>query len=273
MCGICGVVQVGGEPRPLVSQETLDRMTDLLTHRGPNDRGTYLDLGIALGVRRLSIVDVSGGHQPVRNEDGAVWAVQNGELYNHVDVRGELASKTHRFRSRCDTDVIPHLYEEAGPSFGARLRGKFAIALWDSRHRRAVLVRDRLGVKPLYFAESGDLLVFASELKSLLGSGLVKPELDFDAVEAYLTFGFVPGPHTPLRNVFKLLPGHQLVVEGGRVQIEPYWTVPEPAIRAGDRPASEWAEELGALLDEAVRLRLMSDVPLGAMLSGGAHPA
>jgi asparagine synthase (glutamine-hydrolysing) len=269
MCGICGVVQVRGERRQVVSEETLDRMTDLMTHRGPNDRGTYRDLGIALGVRRLSIIDVAGGHQPVQNEDGAIRAVQNGELYNHPDVRRDLAARGHRLQSRCDTEVIPHLYEEAGPSFGERLRGKFAIAVWDSQSRRAVLVRDRLGVKPLYFAEVDDMLVFASELKSLLGSGLVEPQLNADAIDAYLTFGFVPGPQTPLRGVSKLLPGHQLVVEDGEVKIERYWEVPEPTTQRDGRTPPEWAAELRDLAEEAVRLRLMSDVPLGAMLSGG----
>src|SRR5919201_1577852 len=140
--------------------------------------------GVALGVRRLSIVDVEGGHQPVSNEAGDVWAVQNGELYNHVDVRNELAPAGHEFRSRCDTEILPHLYERSGEQYAEHLRGKFAIAVWDSRRRRAVLARDRLGVKPLYYAEVGDLLVFASELKSLLASGLVQPELDVEAIDA-----------------------------------------------------------------------------------------
>ena len=215
MCGICGVIQVWGEPRPVVAPEILDRMTDAMTHRGPNDRGTYTADGVALGVRRLSIVDVEGGHQPVANEDGSIWCVQNGELYNHDQIRAGFGNG-HRLRSRCDTEILPHLYEDVGNAFPEHLRGKFGIALWDGRERRAVIARDRLGVKPLYYAEAGDLLVFASELKSLLASGLVDTELDYEAIDAYLTLGFVPGPLTPLRSVRKLMPGHRLVVDSVR---------------------------------------------------------
>jgi len=267
MCGICGVVQVGGEPRLVIEPDVLDRMTDAMTHRGPNDRGTHLEPGVALGVRRLSIVDVEGGHQPVCNEDGTVWAVQNGELYNHEDVRRELLGG-HRFDSRCDTEILPHLYEEVGPAFAEHVRGKFGMAVWDRRERRLVLARDRLGVKPLYYAEAGDRVVFASELKSLLASGIVETELDYEAIDAYMTFGFVPGPLTPLARVRKLMPGERLVVDPRGLRLERYWTypAPEPDLEASQ---DELAEELIARLDEAVRLRLMSDVPLGAMLSGG----
>jgi asparagine synthase (glutamine-hydrolysing) len=267
MCGICGVVQVGGEPRPVVSPEILDRMTDAMTHRGPNDRGTYADDGIALGVRRLSIVDVAGGHQPFSNEDGSVWAVQNGELYNHDDVRARLRGRGHRFRSRCDTEVIPHLYEDVRDAFPEQLRGKFGMALWDGRERRAVIARDRLGVKPMYYAEVGDLVVFGSELKSVLASGLVDTELDYDAIDAFLTLGFVPGPLTPLARVRKLMPGHRLIVDRHGVRTEAYWSYPEPD--PVEMSVETAGEELLARLDESVRLRLMSDVPLGAMLSGG----
>ncbi|HEY7019303.1 MAG TPA: hypothetical protein VH297_12615, partial [Gaiellaceae bacterium] len=156
----------------MIAPEELDRMTDAMTHRGPNDRGTYLADGVALGVRRLSIVDVEGGHQPVSNEDGTVWCVQNGELYNHDEVRAGFGSR-HHLRSRCDTEILPHLYEDVGDAYAEHVRGKFAIAAWDARRRRAVVARDRLGVKPLYYAEAGDVVVFASELKSLLASGLV----------------------------------------------------------------------------------------------------
>src|SRR6266511_2674987 len=148
MCGICGVVQLGGTPRPVVEADVLDVMTDVMTHRGPSDRGTYFADGVALGVRRLSIVDVEGGHQPVANESGTIWAIQNGELYNHLDLRRELSG--HRFRSDCDTEILPHLYERHATAFPERLRGMFAIAIWDEHERRLVLARDRLGIKPLY---------------------------------------------------------------------------------------------------------------------------
>ena len=268
MCGICGVIQVGGRPRPTVSQSTLESMTDVMTHRGPNDRGTYMVDGAALGVRRLSIVDVEGGHQPVLNERGDVVAIQNGELYNHVDLRKLLERDGHTFRSRCDTEILPHLYERFDESYPAKLRGMFGVAVWDERRRRAVLARDRLGIKPLYYAQADDLLVFASELKSLLASGLIEPELDYEAIDAYLTFGFVPGPSTPLLGVSKLTPGHVLVVGDGVVRTEQFWRYPEPNV--GTRLSDEeYREQVVEKLDESVRLRLMSDVPLGAMLSGG----
>jgi asparagine synthase (glutamine-hydrolysing) len=247
----------------VIAPEVLDRMVDVMTHRGPNDRGTYVADGVALGVRRLSIVDVEGGHQPVSGEDGSIWAVQNGELYNHGDVRDRLRARGHTFLTRCDTEVIPHLYEDAGPHFPAELRGMFGVALWDGRERRAVLARDRLGIKPLYYAETGDLLVFASELKSLLASGLVGTELDYEAIDAFLTLGFVPGPLTPLaceadagsRACRRSRPAS----EGGLL-VAPEPVPVEMTLR---RPASACRR-----LEESW-LRLMSDVPLGAMLSGG----
>ncbi|HJU48347.1 MAG TPA: asparagine synthase (glutamine-hydrolyzing), partial [Gaiellaceae bacterium] len=251
----------------MVPARVLDRMTDAMTHRGPNDRGTYTGEGIALGVRRLSIVDVEGGHQPIANEDGGIWAIQNGELFNHADVRRRLQGRGHRFQTRCDTEILPHLYEDAGTAFPEQLRGMFGLAVWDNRERRAVIARDRLGIKPLYYAEVGDLLVFGSELKSVLASGLVGTELDYEAIDAFLTLGFVPGPMTPLAAVRKLMPGHRLVVDPKGVRTEAYWSYPEPAPIA--MSLDESAERLLAGLEESVRLRLMSDVPLGAMLSGG----
>jgi asparagine synthase (glutamine-hydrolysing) len=269
MCGICGVVQIGGEPRELVSLAQLDAMTDVMTHRGPNDRGTYAAPGIALGVRRLSIVDVEGGHQPFLNEERSVVAIQNGELYNHADLRRKLRHEGHGFASRCDTEVLPHLYERDGQRFPEQLRGKFGIAVWDERQRRAILARDRMGVKPLYWARVGDVVVFASELKTVLASGFVEPQLDLEAVDLYLSLGFVPGPRTPLVGVRKLAPGSILVVGPDVVHEEPYWVYPEPNSDPRPRPPEEYADELLHLLREAVRDRLMSDVPLGAMLSGG----
>ena len=268
MCGICGVLQVGGNPRRVVAPEVLDRMTDVMTHRGPDDRGTFAADGVALGMRRLAIVDPAHGHQPVASEDGRVVAIQNGELYNHEAVRAELRRAGHAFRTDCDTEILPHVYEEYGPAFPEKLRGKFAIAIWDGRRRRGVVARDRLGIKPVYYAHSGDLLVFGSELKSVLASGVVDTALDYEAIDLYLTLGFFPRGRTPLAAVRKLEPGERIVVADGRVDIEAYWEFPEPA-PAADRSEDEWTAELLELLDESVRLRLMSDVPLGAMLSGG----
>ena len=269
MCGICGVVQIAGEWRQVVSPEQLDAMTDAMTHRGPNDRGTYAAPGIALGVRRLSIVDVEGGHQPVESEDGNVVAIQNGELYNHAELRRELRTDGHQFVSRCDTEILPHLYERYGTGFPAQLRGKFGIAVWDERLRRVILARDRMGVKPLYWARVGDVVVFASELKSILASGMLQPQVDLEAIDLYLSLGFVPGPRTPIAGVRKLAPGSIVVISPADVREEPYWSYPEPHPDPHARQVEDYADELLPLLREAVRDRLMSDVPLGAMLSGG----
>jgi len=267
VCGICGVIQLRGEPRPAVAPDVLDSMTDAMTHRGPDDRGTYRADGVALGVRRLSIVDVEGGHQPFANEDETIWAVQNGELYNHAEVARRLRGRGHRLRTRCDTEILPHLYEDVGAAFADHLRGMFGVALWDGRERRAVLARDRLGIKPLYYAEVGDVLVFGSELKSVLASGLVPSALDYEAIDAFLSLGFVPGPMTPLQAVRKLMPGQRLVVDRRGARVEVFWRYPESA--PVEMSLDEAAERLMAGLRESVALRLMADVPLGAMLSGG----
>jgi asparagine synthase (glutamine-hydrolysing) len=263
------VVQISGEPRRVLPPGALERMTDVMTHRGPNESGSYVADGIALGVRRLSIVDIAEGHQPIANENERVWAIQNGELYNHSEIRRELERKGHRFRTRCDTEVLPHLYEEAGSALPARLRGMFGLAVWDGVERRALIARDRLGIKPLYYARSGDLLIFASELKSLLASGLIEPVVEAEAIDAYLSFGFIPAPRTPLEGVFKLRPGHRLVIGPEGVRDESYWSYPLPSAEMPPASEREHIERLIGELEESVRLRLMSDVPLGAMLSGG----
>jgi asparagine synthase (glutamine-hydrolysing) len=244
-------------------------MTDVMTHRGPDDRGVVQRPGIAIGARRLSIIDLSGGHQPMSNETGTVWAAQNGELYNHNDLRTDLQKRGHAFRTRCDTEVLPHLYEQYGDEFPTHLRGMFGAVVWDDEAGRAVLVRDRLGIKPLYYAHVSDLVVFGSELKAVMQSGLVDAALDYAAIDAYLDFGFFPGPLTPLKAVRKLRPGHRLVVDSRGVREERYWLYPNIEPESTDRSVDWWAGELLERLDEAVRIRLMSDVPMGAMLSGG----
>ncbi len=269
MCGICGAIQIVGQPREVLAPGVLERMTQAMEHRGPDDSGFHVAPGIAFGVRRLSIVDVDGGHQPFGNEDGSVWAAQNGELFNHDAVRHGLAGRGHRFTSRCDTEIVPHLYEEHGPAFVDKLRGMFAIILWDDRARRAVLVRDRLGIKPLYYARCGDVVLFASELKCLLASGMVGSDLDYEAIDAYLTLGFFPGPATPLAQVRKLMPGHRMVVERGEMRIERYWSYPAPSVASPRLSEGEYLERLTDGLRESIRMRLMGDVPFGAMLSGG----
>jgi asparagine synthase (glutamine-hydrolysing) len=268
MCGICGVIQIHGEARQVVPDHVLDRMNDAMEHRGPNDHGTHVSPGASIGARRLSIIDVEGGHQPFSNEDGTIWAVQNGELYNHASIRDDLRRRGHTFASRCDTEILPHLYEEYGPMFPEQLRGMFGIAVWDQVRRRGVIARDRLGIKPIYYAVCGDSLVFASELKSLLASGLVPSDLDYEAIDTFLSLGFFPAPATPLAAVKKLEPGCILVIENGAVEERRFWSYPQPTLERGGS-VEEWSERLIAELEESVRMRLMADVPLGAMLSGG----
>lgn len=262
-------MQIDGPRRPMISPERLNRMMDMMIHRGPDDAGAHIVDGVAIGARRLSIIDVAGGHQPLANEDGTVWAAQNGELYNHGDLREELGRTGHRLRTSCDTEVLPHLYEEHGFAVPERLRGKFAICVWDTVRQCGLIARDRLGIKPLYYSVVGDRVVFGSELKTILASGLLEPELDLDAIAAYLTLGFVPGGLTPFKGIAKLPPGHKLVIERGRARLERYWQFPSASPTTRRVSVEQAGEELLERLEEAVSSRLMSDVPLGAMLSGG----
>jgi asparagine synthase (glutamine-hydrolysing) len=269
MCGIAGAFTVGGPERPPLSHAILDAMTDAMTHRGPDDRGTFIDHGAAIGARRLSIIDVVAGHQPFSDESGDIWAAQNGEIFNHDVLRTDLLEQGHQFKTRCDTEILPHLYETHGDDFPKRLRGMFAVALWDGRRRRGLIVRDRLGIKPLYYAQRDGLLLFASELKGLLASGLIDGELDPVGLELYLTLGMVPAPWSLVRGVRKLPPGHTIVIDGGDVAIRQYWEYPTVAGPSRGADVGAHADRLLEALRESVRLRLMSDVPLGAMLSGG----
>lgn len=258
MCGIAGFV--GGGDR-----EVLEAMTRTLVHRGPDDEGFLLDGDVGLGMRRLSIVDVAGGHQPLRNEDGSVAAIFNGELYNHAELRRELPG--HVLASGSDGEILPHLYEEHGEALVRRLNGMFGIAIWDARRRRLVLLRDRLGIKPLYYWTDGRRLVFGSELRAVMAHPLVPRELDREALDRYLTFEYVPAPRTILRGVRKLPPAHMLVHDAQGVRVERYWSVDYRPER-GVAP-QEWEERFLAELRASVRRRLMADVPLGAFLSGG----
>ena len=268
MCGIAGAFALDGRSTAPLDDAAMQRMLSVIRHRGPDDAGLVQLAGASLGARRLSIIDVAGGHQPFPGMSESVWGAQNGEIYNHDALRDELRRRGHSFRSRCDTEVLPHLYEEHGPELCERLHGKFAIAVWDAERRRGVLARDRLGVKPLYYAEVGGVIVFASELKAVIASGLVSDTLDLEALAAYLTLGFVPGPMTPLLDVRKLMPGERLVIDAGAARRERYWSYPVPSPDPGPS-AADWDAQVLEALDGAVRRRLMSDVPLGAMLSGG----
>jgi asparagine synthase (glutamine-hydrolysing) len=273
MCGICGLAAGGaGGPDP----DALAAMSATLVHRGPDDDGDVVAGPVALAARRLSIIDLAGGHQPIAGEDGRVHVVQNGEIYNHQQLRAELEAAGHRFRTRCDTEVIVHLYEQYGDGFAERLRGMFAIAIWDGRAGRLVLARDRFGIKPLFYLETADGgLAFASELKALMGLPEFDRALDMRALESLLAFNSIPGPLTIFDGVRKLQPGQLLSWEPGRgATVRPYAQVtPAPAdeLRA-DSPAA-LAAELRERLRDSVRAHLVSDVPVGVLLSGGVDSA
>ena len=273
MCGICGIAAGGaGGPDP----DALAAMSATLVHRGPDDDGQVIAGPVGLAARRLSIIDLAGGHQPIANEDGRVHVVQNGEIYNHAELRAELEAAGHSFRTRCDTEVIVHLFEEHGDGFAERLRGMFAIALWDGRAGRLVLARDRFGIKPLFYREDADGgLAFASELKALMALPDFDRGLDLRAVESLLAFNSIPGPLTIFEGVNKLQPGHLLSWEPGRgTEVRQYAHVkPAPAAELrGDSPAA-LAEELRERLRDSVRAHLVSDVPVGVLLSGGVDSA
>jgi asparagine synthase (glutamine-hydrolysing) len=239
----------------------------VIEHRGPDDFGHYLGHGVALGMRRLSIIDVAGGHQPISNEDETVWIVMNGEIYNFRELRAELERKGHRFRTRTDTEVVVHLYEEEGLKFFRRLRGMFALALWDAKRERLVLGRDRMGEKPLYIRKEANRFLFASELKSILQLEEIPRRINVIALEEYLALGYVPAPLCLLEGFEKLLPGHMLIVEGGRIEDRAYWDV--PFSQTEKHSEGQWIERLQQKLLETIKMQLVSDVPLGAFLSGG----
>jgi asparagine synthase (glutamine-hydrolysing) len=263
MCGICGLVALDGSA---VDATPLAAMNETLRHRGPDSEGSLVDGPVALAARRLSIIDLEGGDQPIGNEDGSVQVVQNGEIYNYRELRASLERRGHSFSTRSDTEVLVHLYEERGATFVTELRGMFAIALWDSKQRRLILARDRFGIKPLYYRVEGRLLSFASELKAL-----PRGEVDLDALEAFLAFNSIPAPLSIWRGTSKLPAGHVLVWdEPGEPRIERF-ARPAPVaaedLRGGEQ--AELAEELRARLRDSVRAHLIADVPVGVLLSGG----
>ena len=268
MCGIAGIV--ASHALRTDDAARVVGMRDVLAHRGPDGAGLFADTMAALGHRRLSIVDLAGGGQPMANEDETIRIVFNGEIYNHADLRPELEAHGHRYHSRSDTETIVHAYEQWGDDCVTRLRGMFAFAIWDAPRRRLLLARDRLGVKPLYWSRIGDRLVFASEIKAILESGLVPARANEAALPELLATRGTGGDETLFSGVFKLLPGHVLSFASGTVQVRCYWDVPvdqDPLPTGGDAAAD--AETFRALLDESIRLRLMADVPLGVFLSGG----
>src|SRR5437660_9126900 len=268
MCGIVGIVNL--DPREPVDETLLKRMRDVLRHRGPDGEGLWIEGPVGLGHRRLAIVDVAGGHQPLANEDESVWIVYNGEIYNHAALRPGLEQRGHCYRTRSDTETILHLYEEEGERCVERLQGMFAFALWDRKRGRLLLARDRLGIKPLYYAWTDHELVFASEIKAILAGGSVRPALNEAIVPEFLATGFVAGEETFFRGVRKLLPGRTLswsCADGPRQRR--YWRLPITTDNGAPGTLEDCGRDVRTRLAEAVRSHLMSDVPLGLFLSGG----
>src|SRR3984957_13463799 len=266
MCGIAGVVSATRESN--ITEALVRRMCDQIVYRGPDDEGLYVADGAGLGMRRLSIIDLAGGHQPVFNEDRSAWIVFNGEIYNFPELRPELESQGHQFRSHCDTEVIIHLYEQLGADCVKKLRGMFALAIYDKNKRKLVLARDRLGKKPLHYALHEGNLYFASEIKSILAVAPELAEVNSQGLLEYLYYGYVPDSTCAFTGIHKLPPGHLLEFQDGRIKIRQYWDFPEYNTHT-PRSEEECLEELEARLLEATKIRLISDVPLGAFLSGG----
>jgi asparagine synthase (glutamine-hydrolysing) len=265
MCGIAGIVGRTGEA---VGAEQLRRMTDAIVHRGPDDEGIHVQRNVGLGMRRLSIIDLAGGHQPIYNEDHSVWVVFNGEIYNFQKLREELEGRGHVFSTHSDTEVIVHLYEEMGADCVTKLRGMFAIALYDEKRKSLLLARDRLGKKPLYYAVSDGRLYFGSEIKAILAAAPQLAQVNAEGILQFFYFGYVPDPISAFQSIRKLPPGHLAEYRNGELKIRQYWDVPQ---YGAHDPGSDEAclEEMDRRLEEAVRIRLISEVPLGAMLSGG----
>ena len=268
MCGIAGIIN--REATGQIDRDSLDRMTDALAHRGPDGRGIHIEPGVGLGHRRLAIIDVSSGQQPLFNEDESVVVIYNGELYNFQELSVQLKARGHRFRTECDTEVVVHAWEEWGNDCVERFRGMFAFALWDRKQRTLFMARDRLGIKPLHYAQlPNGQLIFASELKGLLVHPDLPREMDHEAVEDFFAFGYIPDPRTILRHVRKLLPGFTLTIAPSYpgISVNQYWDL--EFNRSSNSHFREAQAELTARLQEAVKMRLISDVPLGAFLSGG----
>jgi asparagine synthase (glutamine-hydrolysing) len=270
MCGITGIADLGGPVRP----EVLMRMANTLRHRGPDDEGYYIPApaaggaAIGLGFRRLAIIDLGGGRQPMSNEDGSIWIVCNGEIYNHADLRPALEAKGHTFRTHSDIEVLLHLYEEHGPDCVTKVNGMFALAIWDGKNQTLFLARDRMGKKPLYYRATPAQLIFGSEVKALLTHPDCPRDMDARNLSKYLAYEYIPSPHCIFKGIQKLPGGHGLTWKNGQTRLQRYWDLPS-ANGADQRPESEIAEELRERLKEAVRRRLISDVPLGVFLSGG----
>ncbi len=268
MCGIAGQIHVDGTSLGPADERTLDRMLDRIVHRGPDDEGKLVDGPLAMGMRRLSIIDLQDGQQPIFDESGKIGIVFNGEIYNYRELRVDLMKRGHQFRTNSDTEVVVHLYEEMGADCVHALRGMFGFAIWDRRTQELFIARDRLGVKPLYFATRGKKLLFASEIKSILADPSVQPELDHRSLSEYLSLKYVPSPRTMFAGIESLPPGHSMRVSRDGYTVQRYWDIRFQE-QASGKSDDEYVDELLHLLRESVRLRLRSDVPFGAFLSGG----
>ncbi|PKL52590.1 MAG: asparagine synthase (glutamine-hydrolyzing), partial [Nitrospira bacterium HGW-Nitrospira-1] len=261
MCGICGFTGKRDEA-------TLKRMTDAIFHRGPDDDGYYADGNINLGMRRLSIIDLTTGQQPIHNEDRRLWTVFNGEIYNFQKLRKDLEDKGHRFYTdHSDTEVVVHLYEQYGEAFPHRLNGMFALALWDQEKEKLLLVRDRMGVKPLFYAVINGRLLFASEIKAILKHPDYRREVNYEAVYHYFTLKNIPAPLTAFQGIESLLPGEMMIFDRGKIKRKKWWTIRFQETEAPDEAGIQ--KKILELLEDATRLRMISDVPFGAYLSGG----
>ena len=266
MCGIAGKLRF--QPGPPISRSEIEQMLRPMKYRGPDGQGIYLDKSVGLGHLRLSIIDVAGGAQPMTNEDETVWIVFNGEIYNYQMLRKDLVARGHTFRTRSDTEVIVHLYEEYGLKCLDRLRGMFAFALWDQRRQRLFVARDRMGIKPVYYSQESKTIRFASELKAILADPEFPREPYLPALRQFFSFFYVPGEETPFKSIRKLLPGHYLLAENGTVSIKRYWDLEFNAARA-NHSFEDVTEELHGLIESTVRDHMMSDVPVGVLVSGG----
>ncbi len=261
MCGICGILNKKEEK---INFEILKKMNETLKRRGPDDEGFYIEDNIGLAMRRLSIIDLEGGKQPIFNEDKSICVIFNGEIYNFVELREELIKKGHFFKTKSDTEVIVHLYEEKGENFPEYLNGMFAIALWDKRKKKLILTRDIAGEKPLYYGDFNDFFIFASELKAILANPLIKREIDLKVLNLYFTLEYVPSPYSIIKNIKKLKPGHTLIYENEKIKIKPYFKFEKKKIEKKDL-----LDYLDEIISDSVKIRLRSDVPLGIFLSGG----
>jgi asparagine synthase (glutamine-hydrolysing) len=266
MCGICGKLMF--EPEGRVSPALVRSMADAIQHRGPDDDGYHFSGPAGLGFRRLSIIDLSTGHQPISNEDGSIWVVFNGEIYNYRELRAELSAKGHTLKTQTDTEVLVHLYEEYGPQMLEKLRGMFGFAIWDNQQRTLFLARDRVGIKPLYYCLTPQFLSFGSEIKAILADPDVEREVDRTMIDRFLTFYYMPGDQTLFKNIFKLRPGSYLLAKNGNIQVRQYWDLrfqtaePPPDVESAER-------QLVDLMEETMEQHMISDVPVGFLLSGG----